>query len=337
MVAGDAVSDSEAPFFGRGSDGEFDDQPGPLPITDGGKAEAAVVRRGEEFFGPEDHAEQSLLQLPVGPENEQRRVGQVKAGFNLPQAPGSLAEVGEFAKDFDEINGAREGFAGAAESDQAIQGLMSGGGPVLERPERLVSRVGFVEAGGDPKDFRDRILEFGGDAGEQLSDRAQPLAAENLLPKDALVEQAKGDCGLIGEVGKSGFFVEVDAPAGSPVQFQDASDRAFAAHGKEQLESGSCVMADRSGGGETLLDGVGLGRQGDGRSTAVSGLEETGLTVGEPEAGCRLVEQTGQGRGQHMLNGGGGASGEDVLGEPLDGGDTLAQTCEPAVAPPPDK
>lgn len=337
MVAGDAVSDSEAPFFGRGHDGELDDEKGSLPITNGGKAKAAVVRSREEFLGPQDHAEQSLLELPVGPKDEERRVGQVEAGFNLAQAPRSLTEVGEFAKDFREIDRACEGFARPAEGDETVKGLVCGGGPVLKRPKGLVSGIGVVEPGGDPEDFRYRILQFGGNAGKQLADSAEPFTSEHLLPKDTLVEQAKGDCGLIGEVGKGGFLVQVNAPAGGPVQLQNTRDRPFATHGEEQQESGATVMADRSGGGEALLDRVAPGREGHRRTAPVGGFEETGLPVGKPKAGRRPVEQAGQCRIQHLLNRGGGASGEDVFGEPLDGGDALAEAREPPVTPPPDE
>ena len=96
-------------------------------------------------------------------------------------------------------------------------------------------------------------------------------------------------------------------------------------------------MADRSGGGEALLDEVAAGSQGQRRAAAVNGFEETGLPVGEPEAGHRAVEKAGEGRSQHLLNCGGGASSKDVLGEPLDGGDAFAEAREPAVAPPPDE
>jgi hypothetical protein len=96
-------------------------------------------------------------------------------------------------------------------------------------------------------------------------------------------------------------------------------------------------MADRSGGGEGLLDGAAFSREGHRCAAAVGGFEETGLTVGEPNARDGAGQEAGESGGQHLLNSGGGASSEDVLGETLDGGDTFTKAGEAAVAPPPDE
>jgi hypothetical protein len=202
----------------------LDDEAGALAIAGGGEAEASIAGGGEKLFGAEDDAEQCLFQLSVGAEDKEGRVWQIETGFNLAQSPGSFAEVGEFAEEFDEIDGAGEGFAWAAEGDEAIEGLVSGSGPILERAKGLLRGIGVVEAGGDPENLRDRVLQFRGSAGEQLADRAEAFAAQDLLPKQALVEQAEGDSGLIGEVGQGGLFVEEDAPASGPMKFQNTRD-----------------------------------------------------------------------------------------------------------------
>lgn len=208
VVACDAVRNGEPPFFGRGFDGELDDEAGAFAIADGREAEAAVAGGGEELLGTEDDAEQGLFQLSVGAEDEQGRVRQVEARFNLAQAPGFFAEVGQFTEKFDEIDGAGESFAGTAKCDEAIEGLVCGFCRILESAEGFQPGIGVVEAGGDTHDFRHGPLEFGGDAGEQLADGAEAFAAQDLLAKQALVEQAEGNGGLIGDVGERGLFVE---------------------------------------------------------------------------------------------------------------------------------
>jgi hypothetical protein len=256
VVACDAVSNGETPFFGRGFDGEFDDEAGALAIAGGGEAEAAVAGGGEEFLGAEDDAEEGLFKLPVGSEDQEGRVGQVEARLNLAQAPGFFAKVGQFPEQFDQFDGAGESFAGTAKSDQAIKGLVCGCCRILKSPVGFVSGIGVVEAGGDTHDFRHGPLELGGDAREQLADGAEAFAAQNLLAKQALVEEAKSNGGLIGEVGKRGRFVEHDVPTSGPTEFQNTGDRSFASHRQEQLKFGPGVMADRSGSGKALLHGV---------------------------------------------------------------------------------
>lgn len=338
MVAGDGLGHREAPFGRRSIDGKLDEGTGVRIVVVEADAEGTVAFGGQEFLGAQDGAEQGLLELAVGAEDEDGFRRGFQQGANQAEAPGAFAEVGEFAEEFRKVNGTDAGFRRAAEGHEPVESVKRGFGPLVEGAELIVVGVTGLQARGEPGDFLDGVLEFFRHTRQKLADGAEAFAAENLFAQKALVEQPEGDGGLVGEVSEGGLLVGMDAPgAATPIEFEHPGGLAFAAHGKQQAQAAGGLGAFDLGEAKGLDEGVGFIPQRDAGSAGGDRFERAGVRVGKPEAGRCAIEERRESVGEGLLHRLSGAGGEDFLGDRLEGGNALAQSGEAAFAPPPDQ
>lgn len=166
VVAGDTLGHREAPFGGWSSDGKLDESASVSLVVVEANVEGAVAFGGQKFLGAQDGAEQGLFEVAIGANDEDGFGRGFEERTDQAQAPGAFAEVGEFAEEFREVNGADACLRGAAEGHEAVEGVERGFGPLVEGAELIVVGVTGLQARGEPGDFLDGVLEFFRDAGQ---------------------------------------------------------------------------------------------------------------------------------------------------------------------------